>query len=281
MSLVRVACSQLEPRVGDPANAERVATEIAAAAAEGADLIVLPELCTSGYVFRDAHEARAAALHLRDPAFERWASAAGSAVVVAGFCEIGPGDELYNSAVVVDEDGVRAVYRKVHLWDAEKLVFTPGSAPPPVVDTRVGPLGIAICYDLEFPEVTRALALAGALILCIPANWPAEERAVGLPAPMNILAMATAHFSRVFVALCDRCGRERGVQFEGGTVIVGPDGRPLAGPMLGHSPGRIVVECDIDQARDKAWNTRNDAFRDRRPDVYTKMRGRIHRTGTS
>ena len=66
---------------------------------------------------------------------------------------------LYNSAAVVGPDGLVAVYRKTHLWDREKLWFTPGSKAPPVVETPFGRIGLAVCYDLYFPELTRGLAL--------------------------------------------------------------------------------------------------------------------------
>jgi predicted amidohydrolase len=81
-------------------------------------------------------------------------------VIVGGFCERLPGDELANSAAMIDANGLRAVYRKAHLWDAEKDIFTPGDAPP-VVETLHGRLGMLICYDLEFPEWVRLPALAG------------------------------------------------------------------------------------------------------------------------
>jgi len=268
MKGVHVACVQYAPRVGDPQNVQRAEAAIASGAMQGADVIVLPELCTSGYVFTGLDEARALAWRADDVRFDGWARAAGSAIVVGGFVEQDDNGGLYNSAAVVDASGVRAVYRKVHLWDAECEIFSPGDAAPPIVDTAFGPLGVLICYDLEFPEISRMLALAGALLLCVPANWPREDRPAPLPVPMATLAMATARFSRVFVALCDRCGDERGVQFEGGSVIVGPEGIPLAGPAPEYGPGTLHAACDLDLARTKAWNARNDAFADRRPEVY-------------
>ena len=97
----------------------------------------------------------------------------GTSTVVAGFCELGEDGRLYNSAAVVSGDAVLAVYRKAHLWDAEKLVFTPGGGPPPVVDLPFGRVGLMICYDLEFPEWVRLAALGGADLIAAPVNWPA------------------------------------------------------------------------------------------------------------
>ena len=133
---------------------------MAEAAAAGARLVVLPELCDSGYVFgADAEQATAEARALASPAddsdtLRQWRDLAAEhrLVIVGGFCERGADGRLHNSAAVVDASGTRAVYRKAHLWDKEKLVFTPGDAPPPVVDTAFRPGGRD---DLLRPGVPR------------------------------------------------------------------------------------------------------------------------------
>jgi predicted amidohydrolase len=161
-----VAACQLGLAVGDPdGNLATAAGAVEAAAGAGAGLVVLPELCDSGYVFTGAAEARTLASPADDcPALRQWqALAAGHhTVIVGGFCELGPDGRLFNSAALVDASGVRAVYRKAHLWDAEKLVFTPGDEAPPVVTLPWGRVSVMICYDLEFPEWVRLAALAGA-----------------------------------------------------------------------------------------------------------------------
>lgn len=125
----------------------------------------------SGYHLT-AEEARAAALPASSPVLERWARLLRpDAVLVVGFAEASD-DGIYNSAAVLAGHGVFAVYRKTHLWDAEKDVFTPGQVAAGVLETPVGPLGTLLCYDLEFPEMPRRLALAGAEILAVPTNWP-------------------------------------------------------------------------------------------------------------
>ena len=124
----------------------------------------------------------------------------------------------------------------MHLWDAEPDVFTPGDREPPVVDTECGRIGVLVCYDAEFPEWVRKPALAGADLLAVPTNWPAEPRPPG-ERPMVVLnVQAAASANRVFVAAADRCGTERGVSWTGGAVIAGPDGYPLAGPVLRRTP---------------------------------------------
>ncbi len=129
-----VAACQLSLAVGDrDGNAAAAAAAVGSAAAAGAGLVVLPELCDSGYVFTGAAEARALASPVGEsPALRHWHELAARhhTVIVGGFCELGGDGQLYNSAALVDASGVRAVYRKAHLWDAEKLVFTPGAGAP-------------------------------------------------------------------------------------------------------------------------------------------------------
>ena len=172
-----IAVAQLAIAVGEPdANRQAAAAAVAEAAAAGARLVVLPELCDSGYVFEGADEARGLATSAAgNVTLRQWRSLADAhrLVIVGGFCELGADGRLYNSAAVVDASGTRAVYRKAHLWDKEKLVFTPGDAPPPVVDTEVGRVAVLVCYDLEFPEWVRLAALDGADLVAAPVNWPA------------------------------------------------------------------------------------------------------------
>jgi 5-aminopentanamidase len=267
---LRVACQQIVPAVGDLEGNRRLTREaVREAVAADARLVVLPELCTSGYVFESSEEARACAEPAEGPSLAAWSeeAARGDAVVAGGFCELGEDGLLYNSAAVVDGAGAVAVYRKIHLWDREQLFFEPGRECAPVLETRVGRIGVGVCYDLNFPEVARGLALAGADIVVIPANFPGSPRPEG-ERPIEVtLAMATAHLNHVFVAVCDRWGAERGVEWVGGSVICDEWGWILAGPPEGE-PGLVLAECDLARAREKAWNERNDVFGDRRTDLY-------------
>ena len=267
-----VAACQLGLAVGEAdANRAAAAAAIAAAAGRGAELVVLPELCDSGYVFTGAAEARALASTVASSAALReWQALAGryGLTIVGGFCELGADGLVYNSAAVVGPDGILAVYRKAHLWDAEKLVFTPGDAPPPVVDLPFGRVGLMICYDLEFPEWVRLPALAGADLIAAPVNWPAMPVPVGERPCDVVRVQADACVNGVFIAVADRCRAERGVSWVGGTVIVGPDGYPLAGPVTSDDPAVLVASCDLARARNKQVSTHNDVIADRRPLLY-------------
>jgi 5-aminopentanamidase len=271
--VIRVACHQLAPAIGDlERNRAQALAAIDAAAAAGAQVVVLPELVSSGYVFRDAAEARELAEPGDGPTLEGWAQRAQAhqLVIVGGFPELGGDGRLYNSAALVDPSGVRAVYRKAHLWDREQLVFTAGDEPPAVLDAPHGRIGVMVCYDLEFPEWSRAAALRGAELLCVPTNWPFEQRPAG-ERPMEVLrAMVAASTNRMAVAVCDRCGTERGVDWVAGTAIAGPDGWLLAGPGASAEPALLLADIDIAAARDKAIGPRNDVLADRRPELYRR-----------
>jgi 5-aminopentanamidase len=221
--VVRVACAQLAPVIGDAAG--NLARTVAAIETAGdAAVVVLPELALSGYAFESAEEARALATPVA-AVEEAWSRP--GVVVVGGFCEAADDGRLFNSAAVVDGGGVRAVYRKAHLWDREPELFTPGSEPPPVVETAAGRIAPLVCFDLFFPEWVRVAALAGAQLVCVPGNWPRGPRPFGRPVQL-LRAMVAAEANAIAIATCDRCGTERGDEWAGGTGIAGPDGALLA-----------------------------------------------------
>ncbi|MDQ6817001.1 MAG: carbon-nitrogen hydrolase, partial [Actinomycetota bacterium] len=173
--IVRIACVQLAPRIGDLSyGREHAAKAVARAASDGAELVVLPELFVSGYVFEDGEEARRCAEPIDGPTVEGWRaqSAREPIAIIGGICELDDAGEVRNSAVVIESGELLAVYRKTHLWDREKLMFEPGEEPPPVVETSFGRVGLAICYDAYFPELMRSLALAGADLIAVPTNNP-------------------------------------------------------------------------------------------------------------
>src|SRR5918996_48278 len=169
---VRVVCAQVAPVVADPAANRTLARRVIREAVDaGAQVIILPELMTTGYHLDKAEAVELAELP-EGASVTTWMEAlAGSeAVVVGGFCEDGRDGLIYNSAAMVSARGRLGVYRKTHLWDREPRLFAAGSVRPPVIETRWGPIGMAICYDLIFPELTRGLALQGAHLLAVPTN---------------------------------------------------------------------------------------------------------------
>ncbi|SDM54447.1 Predicted amidohydrolase [Cryobacterium flavum] len=254
-------------------NRARVRAAIEAAVNAGARVIVLPELANSGYMFADLAELRTVAESATGPSVREWELLAQEhdLVIVAGFAEAGDDGLIYNSAVLVDKTGLRAVYRKVHLWDHEKgNLFTAGSAAPPVVDTAWGRIGVAICYDLEFPEWVRSAALDGAELLCCPVNWPLYPRPAGERPSEIVKVQANAAVNRMFIAVADRTGLERGQHWLGGSVIVDADGFPLTRITLGEET-MLLADINLAKARAKGISARNDVHADRRPSLYTRV----------
>jgi N-carbamoylputrescine amidase len=277
-SPITVACIQMEPKIGEKkANVAHSLDKISEAAGKGARLIVLPELCNSGYVFASRHEAFALAEPVPNgPTSEAWLEAARrhGAVIVAGICERA-GDALYNSAAIIGPDGFIGTYRKVHLWGAENLFFEPGDLGVPVWKTEFGRMAVAICYDGWFPETYRLAALQGADILCVPTNWvPMPDQPANTLVMANILAMGGAHSNSMYVAAADRVGVERDQLFLGCSLIVSHTGFPLAGPASKTGEEIIYAELNLSDARRKrVLNSFNQPLRDRRIDLYDEMLG--------
>ena len=272
-ALVTVACIQLAPVIGDAAaSLKRIDVGLRDAAGRGANIVVLPELANCGYMFADREELLASAQPLDGPyigQLVRTASELGI-VIASGFSELAAGDEVYNSAVIVDRNGVLARYRKTHLWNTEKSCgFVAGDGYPPVIDTQYGRLGLMICYDLEFPEWVRRIALDGADLLCAPVNWPLYPRPAAERPGEIIRVQSDAAVNRMFIAAADRVGHERGQDWLGGSVIVDADGYPITSIRLGEEHTAIVT-VDLALARDKSISPQNDVHADRRLDLYDR-----------
>ena len=267
-----VAAVRMEPVLGD--RAESIARGLAGAAeavAAGAEVVVLPELCTSGYCFASEAEADAACEPVPGEATAAWHAFAREhgAVVVAGLAERLDAGGRANSAVVVDRDGVRAVYRKAHLWDTEKLWFAEGADLPPVVATSAGMIGVGVCYDLWFPELVRSLADRGAELLAFPSNLTDDPPVVVRDHAYTAVARAAAHINRVPLVLADRCGAERGATWVGAAVVVDADGRLVAAPDRDDDrPAVVVGDLPPLAPRAAALGERNDLVGDRRDDLF-------------
>src|SRR5262245_45728305 len=265
-----IAACQLGPTLGDPAaNRDRVEAAVTEAAGRGAQLVVLPELVSSGYAFQDRAEALASAEGVDGPTVQSWAQLAidHGVVLVGGFCERS-GEYLFNSAAVVDPSGVRAVYRKAHLWDRERLIFDAGNEAPPLVETPVGRLSTMICYDLEFPEWVRIPALAGAQLLAAPVNWPASPAPAGERPAEVVRIQANASVNRMAIVACDRVGVERDVAWVGGSVVADADGWAVAGGWSREDEAVVMAEVDPAQSDDKRIGGLSDIHADRRPELY-------------
>ena len=261
---MRIGCVQFAPAFGDVK--ETIARlEALLPQAEEADLLVLPELCNSGYAFESLEEACAAAENVSGGPFidfiEDYCSRTGTHVVT-GYCEHAC-RRLFNSALLIGPDGPVGRYRKLHLFLNEKDFFQPGDLGLPVFDVAGTKVGILICFDWQFPEAWRVLALAGAEVICHPSNLVLPglaQRAVPLHAMLN----------RLFVVTANRIGSERDMTFTGRSIIANPRGEVLV-EAPGDEDHVAVVEIDPTQARDKSVTARNDLLADRRPECYSAL----------
>jgi predicted amidohydrolase len=229
------------------------------------DLLVLPELCNSGYHFVSYEQAWETSEALESSVFIQFLEAKcteRAMHIVAGFNERGP-DGLYNSAVLVGPHGVIGTYRKLHLFLNEKDFFKPGNQGLPVFDIGKGKIGILICFDWIFPEAWRVAALKGADLVCHPSNLVLPglaQRGVPVQALMN----------RVYTITANRTGTERNLTFTGCSTIANPRGDVLLQASADEETVGIV-EVDIGLARDKKVTPRNDLFADRRPEEYAYL----------
>jgi predicted amidohydrolase len=243
--------------------------------ARRADLLVLPELCNSGYHFRSKKEASASAEVVGDGPFSRFLEAKCreyNTHIVSGMNERS-GSRLYNASILVGPGGILGTYRKLHLFKDEKDFFTPGDLGLPVF--RVGPTGIGmlVCFDWIFPEAWRVLALKGADIICHPSN-------LVLPGLAQRAVPVHAMINRVFIITANRIGAEGELTFTGGSLVSDPAGEVLVeGPPKGEHVG--VVSVNPGQARDKKVTERNDIFEDRRPEDYVLLGSTETRTGAA
>jgi len=226
------------------------------------DLIVLPELSTSGYAFDNQEEAKNCAEHIPQGKTTQTLLKIAKKrhmYIVAGINEIYH-DTLYNSAVFLSPNGYVGKYRKNHLFNKEKIIFNPGDLKFPIFTIDDIKVGILICFDWIFPEAWRTLVLKGADIICHPSNLVLKNLA-------HRSIPVTAMINRIYIICANRIGKERDLRFIGGSMIVDPKGNIL------HRAPSDKEECyvttiDPYKARDKKITQRNDVLGDRRPDIY-------------
>jgi predicted amidohydrolase len=260
---MKVSYIQFDPVFGNiEGNIKKALTLIEGANAE---IIVLPELFNTGYLITSKEEA----FDLSEPLPGGKTTEALNAIareknahIVAGLIER-QGEHLFNSAVVIAPSGYLGTYRKIHLFNEEKLWFQPGDLGFQVFDTGTCRLGVMICFDWFFPESMRTLALKGADIICHSAN---------LVLPFCQDAMITRCLeNRVFAVTANRTGEEKrggkSFSYTGRSQITGPNGKMLC--RAGAETEEIgIAEIDVNLSRDKSMNPHNDIFLDRREEFY-------------
>ncbi len=264
--MLRVGFFQFRPLFGKVERNRRKVIE--ALSQVEADLMVLPELPFTGYHFADRKELEMLAEDLSDSP-TLWAlgelCARKNFYLVTGFAERS-GRDIFNSALLIGPEGLVQVYRKIHLFDREKEMFTPGDRPLTVQEIRGVKIGMMVCFDWVFPEVVRTLALQGAQIICHPSN---------LVLSYCQQAMLTRCLeNNVFAITANRFGADKRphgtLRFTGKSQVVAPRGELI---YRAHSQREelFVMEIDPEQATDKFLTSRNHLFDDRRPEFYRPL----------
>ncbi|MEQ6022213.1 carbon-nitrogen family hydrolase [Streptomyces salinarius] len=239
---MRASLIQIAVNEDETVEARRLRAAALVGEQAGADLVVLPELWTTGaFAFE---EFDAAAEPLRGPTYEAMAKAASDAGVwlhAGSVPERAADGRLYNTSLVFSPAGdLAASYRKIHRFGFDKgeaVLMGAGREPVTVAVPDTTTLGVATCYDLRFPELFRALVDAGAEILVVPAGWPERRRS-----HWTLLAQARAVENQAFVLACGTAGTHAGVPQAGHSIVVDPWGEVLA--QAGAGEEVLTVEFD-------------------------------------
>lgn len=258
---MKVALIQMDIALAMPElNRERAAGLIRQAAADGAQLILLPEMWTTGYCLPDL--AGGYADRAGEPTGELLSGLAKeTGAFIAGSVADERRGRVYNRAEVYGPAGERvAAYDKAHLVPMmqEERYLTPGDRLA-LGDLNGTKAGLAICYDLRFPELFRSLTLAGVELFLIPAEWPAQRLH-----HWRTLAMARAIENQAYVLACNRVGSDDANRFPGHSLVIDPFGEVLAEG----GEGEEILLAEIDLAQVAAVRERIPALRDRRPELY-------------
>ncbi|MFZ7113509.1 MAG: nitrilase-related carbon-nitrogen hydrolase [Desulfatiglandales bacterium] len=232
---------------------------------KGADILVLPELCNSGYNFTDRQHAWNASETIDQSIFIQYLVSICRDYglhIVSGFNEK-DGNRLYNAAILVGPHGYLGKYRKLHLFMNEKDYFEHGDIGLPIFTVGSCRVGLLVCFDWIFPEVWRILALKGADIVCHPSN-------LVLPGLAQKAVPVHALLNRIHIVTANRVGTEGDLTFTGLSTIADHRGNVLLqATEVREEVGIVNVNPEL--ARDKRVTPRNDIFEDRRPDQYRDL----------
>ena len=259
---MKISCIQMDVQLGQPEENHRRAEElIRQAAGEGTDVVLLPELWDVGFFPKENLK------ELADPDCTRVKAHMESLAkelgihIVAGSVACLRGDRVYNTACVFDREGaLLAQYDKTHLFSpmGEDEYFEKGDH---VCRFRMDghDVGILICYDIRFPELTRAMTVPGLEMLFMVSQWPD----VRIP-HLQVLTQARAIENQMYLACCNACGKAGQTQYGGNSAVIDPWGKVLC--RAGAEEQIISADCDFEvNAKIRASM---HIFSDRRPDIY-------------
>lgn len=252
----RAAAVQFDIRLGDTDhNLSYVLSEIKRLATEGVKLIVLSEMWSTGYAWR-----KLGGLSERTPEILKELMMASKKGLIIGSMPEKDGNDIYNTAYVIDGGRLIGKYRKIHLFTPmkEDYFLKPGKETV-LFRTSLGKIGVLICYDVRFPELARKLTLEGAEMLVVPAEWPHPR----LDHWKTILK-ARAIENQLFVIAANRCGKQGMVKFCGNSMIVNPWGEVVI--KAGEEDATVIAEIDLGLVT--KYRAEMPSLKSRRPEVY-------------
>ena len=265
MPAVRVAVAQTAPVVGDVAANLADAERHIAALSGRADLVVFPELFTTGYRRAGLDHARLAEPIPDGSSVVRLARAAAAAgIAVGGTLLERDGSTIYDTAILIGPDGeMVGRYRKSHLYPAERPYFAAGESLTVLPLRDELRVGMAICFEHAFPEIFTELALEGANLIAIPSAVP-----VGYEHLLELRTRARAQDNQLFVAAANLVGNDGEAQWCGGSLIIDPRGDVLA---AAGADGPAVIVAAVELDRIPAERAREPALVNRRPELYPHL----------
>ncbi|WP_250152205.1 carbon-nitrogen hydrolase family protein [Ancylobacter radicis] len=257
---------------GDPENRPSVNLDIleraaARAAQGGADLLLAPEMFLTGYnIGREAAEAVAEPADGASAVRAAQIASTHNVALCYGYPERDAAGLIYNSALLLDRDGRQLLnFRKTHLFgDLDRAMFAPGAGTAEVAEVAGMKAGLLICYDVEFPEAVRALALNGADLVLVPTANMKPYDAVSL-----YIVPARAFESELFIAYANRCGSEGELDYMGLSCV----GDPSGGNLVLAGDGEELVFADLTTEALERGRSLNTHMRDRLPEVYGRLVG--------
>ncbi|NLG04529.1 MAG: carbon-nitrogen hydrolase family protein [Clostridia bacterium] len=267
----KIVCCQMQSGLGTKQkNVEKMVKKIEEVAGNNdVDLIIFPELATTGYECSELYD-QLAETYPEGESIKKIAAEAKKYKVhiVFGFVESAKKEDrpvLYNAAVLIDDEGKPlGCYRKSHLVDGEETKYFEKGTDYNVFETKIGKIGIMICWDMAYPEVARILALKGAEIIAVPAAWETEPN----KGDWEIVNAARSFDNVVYLASCNHVGTDKELNFFGRSKISGPLGRPLATGNDGEETIKATVDlAQLPELREGYYVL----LKDRNPETYEEI----------
>jgi len=260
--ILKVTLGQFEPIIGDKHhNLTQMRKILERASFQNSDIVLFPELCLTGYFIQDldvelAETTDGPSLHyIKNICKELQLH------TVFSWAELGEAGIIYNTSCIINHKGeMIGKYRKVHLYDREKEIFSPGESFK-VFETIFGKIGIMICYDLDFPESARILNLKNADIILIPTNnfYPYERY-------QKSYLRSRSMENEIPVAICNRTGQEQNLKYFGESAVYDAHGYQLL--ELNHLDNTKTVEVSLTKEKDDKLSYKQNRI----PSAYTELK---------